>query len=69
VFDNVVCRANHTLAVTSSAGVSAGAVQFQGSLDGVNWFNLGSPVTTNTASTTFAPVMIQTSRFIFSGPM
>ena len=58
VFDNVVCRANHTLAVTSSAGVSAGAVQFQGSLDGVNWFNLGSPVTTNTASRTFAPVMI-----------
>jgi hypothetical protein len=52
VLDGGVVRLNAVLAVTTSAGVSAGAVQLQGSLDGTNWFNLGSAVTTTTASTT-----------------
>jgi hypothetical protein len=58
VMDNGGCFSNHTMVVTSSAGVSAGAVQLAGSLDGTNWFNLGSAVSTSTASTTFAPVVI-----------
>ena len=51
------CRNWHTMQVTSSAGVTAGAVQLQGSLDGVNWFNIGSAVSTTSASTTFTPVV------------
>jgi hypothetical protein len=44
--------------VTSGAGVSAGSVQLQGSLDGTNWYNLGSAVSTTTASTVFTPVIV-----------
>jgi hypothetical protein len=52
---NGVCtHASHVLAVTSSAAVSAGAVQLQGSLDGVNWYNmLTTPLSIGSASTTF----------------
>jgi hypothetical protein len=66
VLDAGDCMSDHTMVVTSSAGVTAGAVQLQGSLDGVNWFNLGSAVSTTTASTTFAPVVIsnQPVRFL-----
>jgi hypothetical protein len=56
--DGGVVRANAVIAVTTSAGVSAGAVQLQGSLDGVNFYNLGSAVSTTTASTTTA-VLVQ----------
>jgi hypothetical protein len=54
------------MVVTSSAGVSAGAVQLQGSLDGVNYFNMGNPLTTNAANTTFPPVVVsnQPCRFL-----
>ena len=55
-----VCRNYHTMVVTSSAGVSAGSVQLQGSLDGVNWFDLGTAVSTDAASETFAPVVVST---------
>jgi hypothetical protein len=34
-----------TMVVRGSAGISAGAVQLQGTLDGTNWYNVGSPVT------------------------
>jgi hypothetical protein len=51
--DNKSCRANHTMAAVTSAGVSAGTVQLQGSLDGNNWFNIGAPVNTNAAGTVF----------------
>src|SRR5665213_364960 len=44
--------------VTSGLGVSAGSVQMQGSLDGTNWFNLGTATNTNAASTVFAPVIV-----------
>jgi hypothetical protein len=56
--DGAVIRPNATMVVVSSAGVSAGSVQLQGSLDGTNWFSLGSAVTTSTASTVFAPVVV-----------
>jgi hypothetical protein len=52
------CHNYHTMVVTSGAGVSGGAVQLKGSLDGINWFSLGSAVTTNGASQTFAPVVV-----------
>ncbi|MEB3023915.1 hypothetical protein [[Mycobacterium] crassicus] len=38
--------------MTASTGTTAGAVQLQGSLDGVGWFNLGAPVSTTAAGTT-----------------
>lgn len=58
VLNGGACRSSHTIVVASSPGVSAGAVQLQGSLDGINWFNLGAAINTNTASTTFAPVVV-----------
>lgn len=61
VLDGVVVRPNAILVVTSSAGVSAGAVQLEGSLDQTNWFNIGSAVTTSAASTT--TVVSSTSAF------
>jgi hypothetical protein len=66
VVDNGGCFSQHTLVVTTSAGVTAGAVQLQGSLDTVNWFNLGSPVSTATAATTFPAVVVsdQPVRFL-----
>jgi hypothetical protein len=45
-------RANVTLAITTSAGVSAGAVALELSHDQANWFRR-TAVTTNTASTVF----------------
>jgi hypothetical protein len=53
--DGLVIRTTGVMVVTSSAGVSAGSVQMQGSLDNVNWFNLGTAVSTTTASTVFPP--------------
>lgn len=47
-------RANPTMVVVTSAGVTAGAVQLQGSLDGVNWFNIGTAISTTTASAVLA---------------
>lgn len=45
-------RANITLVITTSAGVSAGAVALELSHDNTNWFRR-TAVTTNTASTVF----------------
>lgn len=45
-------RANITIAITTSAGVSAGAVALELSHDGNNWFQ-NTPVTCNTASKVF----------------
>jgi hypothetical protein len=54
--DGLVVRQNASATFTTSAGTSAGACQLFGSLDGVNFVALGSPVTTATASTTFTQV-------------
>jgi len=54
VLDGLAVRQNAVMAVTASAGVASGDVQLEGSLDGVNFFNLGSAVSTTTASTTTA---------------
>jgi hypothetical protein len=44
--------------VQTSAGVSAGSVVFEGSLDIVSWFPIGSAVTTSSASTVYTAVEI-----------
>jgi hypothetical protein len=68
MLDNQGVRNNHSLVVTTSAGVSGGVVHLQGSQDGVNWVastvaspglgftgtgTTGLPITTSTANTTF----------------
>jgi hypothetical protein len=63
--DGLVTRTVGTMVVVSSAGVSAGSVQAQGSLDGTNWFSLGSAVSTSTASTVFTPVVVTGAAFRF----
>lgn len=46
-------RSDATLVVTTSTGVSAGVVQLQASMDGVDWWNVSSSsITTSAASTT-----------------
>jgi hypothetical protein len=57
VLDGLCVRQNAILAVTTSAGVSAGAVQLEASLDGVNFWNAGSAVSTTAASTTTSVVV------------
>src|SRR6516165_7019022 len=67
VLDGIVVRANAVMAVSTSAGVSAGSVQLQGSLSGAagSWFNLGSAVSTTAASTTTAVVVTNAlTRFV-----
>ncbi len=63
--DGVVVRQNALMSVTTSAGVSAGSVQMQGSYDGSSWFSLGSAVSTTAASTT-TQVVVSTgfTRFV-----
>ncbi len=55
--DGLAVRANAVMVVTTSAGVSAGSVQLQGSLDGTNWVSLGSAVSTTAASTSTSVVV------------
>jgi hypothetical protein len=64
--DSGIARAYHAMVVTTSAGVTGGVVQLQGSLDGTNWFNLPgtSSVTTSAASTTTAATATCAARFI-----
>jgi hypothetical protein len=56
--DGLVIRTTGVLVVNSGAGVSAGSVQAQTSVDGSNWVNAGSAVSTTTANTTFTPVVV-----------
>jgi hypothetical protein len=65
VLDGLCVRANAVISITTSAGVTGGVVALQGSLDNANWYALGSPTTTSTASTTTA-VLVQNAyaRFV-----
>lgn len=56
-------RANITLAVTSSAGVSAGVVALEVSQDNTNWFRSTTTVTTNAASTVFQTSLVGAWRY------
>lgn len=65
VLDALAVRSAAVMSTTTSAGVSAGNVQLQGSLDGTNWFNLGSALSTTSASTTTQTVVSSAyARFI-----
>lgn len=52
--DGVRARANHSMMVVASAGVTAGVVRLQGSLDGANWVNIDSAGITLTTSGVFS---------------
>lgn len=53
VIDGVVVRTNSILVVVTGAGVSAGAVKVQSSLDGTNWYAIGSPLSVSAANTVY----------------
>lgn len=61
--DNGVPRAQHTLVVVTSAGVTGGVVALQGSQDGINYATLGS-VTTNAAAAVFTVSNAAAMRYI-----
>ena len=63
VLDGLSTRTAASMVVVSSAGVSAGSVQMQGSLDNVSWYSLGSAVSTTTASNVYTPVVTTTTPF------
>lgn len=54
VLDAATIRPNAVLTVTTGAGVTAGAVQLQMSLDGTNFVNVGSPLSVSAANTTYS---------------
>lgn len=70
--DNVGVRNNHSVVVTTSAGVSGGVVNLEGSQDGVNWVKLLpttgtaplTQVTVSAANTTYLGIA-QLSPFRF----
>ena len=57
VLDGGAARANHTAAVTVSAGVTGGEVALMGSLDNLNWFLLNSETFTSADAGTTVPIM------------
>lgn len=47
-YDNSVIARAVSVQITSSAALTAGAIQVQASLDGVSWANMGNPITAAT---------------------
>lgn len=43
-YDNGVITRSVAVQITSSAALTAGGIQVQASLDGVNWANVGAPI-------------------------
>lgn len=52
--DAATIRPNAVLVVTTGAGVSAGGIQLQMSLDGTNFVNVGSALAVSAANTTYS---------------
>jgi hypothetical protein len=65
VLDGLSLRTTAVMVVNTSAGVSAGSVQMMGSLDGVSYYNVGSAVSTTSASTVLTPVVVTNTPFRF----
>lgn len=63
VLDGQVLRTNSMLVVSTGAGVSAGAVQAQSSMDGVHWYSVGSAVSVSAANTTYTQAGTVPGRF------
>jgi hypothetical protein len=62
--DNGVPRAAHTMAIVGSAGISAGSVRLDGSLDGTNWFQLIVATAAAASAVTPASVGNTPARFV-----
>ena len=52
VLDGLCVRSSAVIQIAASTGVTAGAVQLQSSLDGQNFWNVGSPITVTAPGTT-----------------
>ena len=63
VLDNGSMRTNHTLVVTTSAGVTNGVVTLLVSQDNTNFFKAAT-ITTNTASTVLAVNFVGAFRYV-----
>ncbi len=63
VLDGVVVRTNSILVVVTGTGVSAGAVKIQGSLDGTNWYTIGSALSVSAASTVYSQTGTTPARY------
>lgn len=63
VLDGLVVRGNSILVVVTGAGVSAGAVTLQGSLDGVNFYGLASATTVSAANTVYTATSTTRARY------
>lgn len=53
VLDGVTVRTNSLLVVVTGTGVSAGDVKIEGSLDGTNWYAIGSALAVSAANTVY----------------
>ncbi len=62
-YDLGVCHGNFSMAVTVAGGPSGCGVQLQGSLDGTNWYSLGS-ATSNTSGTAVATASNTPARYV-----
>jgi hypothetical protein len=63
VLDALVLRPNAAMSVTLSATATAGTVALEASLDGINFYSVGSPVSPTTAGTTVATSTSAFGRF------
>lgn len=63
--DNIVAMGDHALQLNLSftTAPSALSAQLQGSLDGLNWFNLGSALTGTTSGAQYGTAISQPSRY------
>lgn len=66
-FDAGDLKDGAALEVATAGTVSAFSVQLQGSLDGTNWFSIGSPLTTATTSGESAGFLARWFRAVLSG--
>lgn len=66
-FDAGDLKDGAALEVVTAGTVSAFSVQLQGSLDGANWFSIGSPLTTATTSGESAGFLARWFRAVLSG--
>ena len=64
VLDNGAPRANQSLIVQTSAGVTAGSVRMEFSNDGTVFFPSGSSIATAAANTVYALAQVFTARFV-----
>lgn len=62
--DNGAARATHAMVITLAGTISAGTFQLQGSLDGQNWFPLGSATSPTSTLVTQVAVTGAPAQFV-----